>query len=350
MRIGWATMGDLLPDPVTGRLLTPAERHRMVVDAAAHAEDAGFVSASVGEHHFCSYIISSPPVLLAAMAERTSTLRLGTAVALGANNDPIRLAEDYATLDLISGGRVDLVLGRGNLYEHTFHAFGQDPSMSRSMYEENVGLVRQALNHEQISWSGEHRTPFTNMTTQPRPIQRPFPVWVGGGSSLESAEFAAEMGLPLMLPGVFGRPSTFTPIAERYREVWDQHGHPVEDRRIGAIAHTNVAETSQAARAAMEPRMAVYFDWLVDHIAMATPSLAGFIRPFDFDRFTTVGPTVCGSPQQVIERMEEWRDAIGLTDYLFMCDQGGMPPDDLFTMIAYAGETVLPHFHSGNLH
>ncbi len=339
-------MGDLLPDPVSGRLLSQGERHRMVVEAASHAEDAGFVSASVGEHHFCSYIISSPPVLLAAMAERTSTLRLGTAVALGANNDPIRLAEDYATLDLISEGRVDLVLGRGNLYEHTFHAFGQDPADSKPRYRENVALVVEALGHEQIDWSGEHRAPFHNMTTQPRPAQSPLPVWIGGGSSIDSAEFAAEMGLPLMLPGVFGRPSTFTPIADRYRELWAEYGHPPEGCRVGAIAHTNVAPTSQAARAAMEPRMAVYFDWLVDHIELSSPSMSGFVRPFDFDRFTTAGPTVCGSPQQVIERMEEWRDAAGLTDYLFMCDQGGMPPEDLFDMLAYAGEVILPHFHS----
>lgn len=346
MRIGWATMGDHLPDPISGRLLSQGERHRMVIDGAAHAEQVGFVSASVGEHHFCSYIISSPPVLLAAIAERTTTLRLGTAVALGANNDPIRVAEDYATLDLISGGRVDLVLGRGNLYEHTFAAFGQDPSESRSIYQENVALVVEALHNEQISWTGQHRVPFQNMTTQPRPAQSPFPVWIGGGSSMESVEYAAEMGLPLMLPGVFGRPSLFTPLADRYRELWATNGHTEDTCRIGVIAHTNVAPTSQQARAAMEPRMTVYFDWLVDHIALATPSLSDFIRPFDFDRFTTSGPTVCGSPEQVIERMEEWRDAIGLTDYLFMCDQGGMPPEDLFDMLDYAGETILPHFHN----
>lgn len=346
MRIGWATMGDHLPDPVTGIVLTQGERHRMIVDAAVRAEAAGFVSASVGEHHFCAYIISSPPVLLAAMAERTSTIRLGTAVALGANNDPIRIAEDYATLDLLADGRVDLVLGRGNLYEHTFHAFGQDPEASRSIYQENVGLIVEALNNEQIDWSGEYRAPFRNMTTQPRPAQSPFPVWVGGGSSMESVEFAAAEGLPLMLPGVFGRPSMFTPLADRYRELWAANGHPADQLRIGAIAHTNVAPTSQAARAAMEPRMHTYFDWLIDHIALSTPSLVGFIRPFDYDRFTTYGPTVCGSPAQVIERMEEWRDAAGLTDYLLMCDQGGMPPDDLFAMIDFAGDTVLPHFAS----
>jgi alkanesulfonate monooxygenase SsuD/methylene tetrahydromethanopterin reductase-like flavin-dependent oxidoreductase (luciferase family) len=343
MRIGWATMGDLLPDPVTGRLLTQRERFRMIVEAGVCAEQAGFWSASVGEHHFCDYIISSPPVLLAAIAERTSTIRVGTAVALGSNNDPIRMAEQYATLDLLSEGRVELVLGRGNLYEHTFTAFGQDPAQSRSMYQENVQLAVEALHHEQLDWQGKHRAPFKNFTTQPRPLQSPFPIWIGGGSSIESAEFAAEQGLPLMLPGVFGRPAMFAPLAERYRELWADYGHPVEQCRVGAIAHTYVAETSQRARANFEPRMTVYFKWLQDLIDLSSPAMAGFVGDFDFDMFTTRGPSVCGSPQQVIERMEEWRDAVGLTDYMFMCDQGGQTPEDLFDTIALAGESVLPY-------
>ncbi len=345
MRIGWVTMGDHLPDPVTGRLLTQGERYRMLVDAAVHAEQAGFHSASVGEHHFCSYIISSPPVLLAAMAERTSTLRLGTAVALGANNDPVRAAEQYATLDLLSEGRVDLVLGRGNLYEHTFDAFGQNAADSVAMYRENVALVVDALTNEQVSWTPEFRAPFDNYTTQPRPAQAKLPVWIGGGSSMDSVEFAAEMGLPLMLPGIFGRPSLFTPLGDRYRELWEHYGHPADKLRIGAIAHTYVGRTSQEARAKFEPRMKVYFDWLIDLIALSTPNMPeGFIGPYNHDVFTTKGPTVCGSPEEVIDRMEQWREAIGLTDYLFMCDQGGQTPEDLFDTLALAGETVLPHF------
>ena len=338
-------MGDLLPDPVSGRLLTQAERHRMVVEGAVTAEAAGFVSASVGEHHFCDYVISSPPVLLAAMAERTTTIRLGTAVALGSNHDPVRLAEDYATLDLLSGGRVDLVLGRGNLYEHTFTAFGQDPAESRSMFEENVALLLAALHQEQLDWTGEHRSPFQRFTTQPRPLQDPFPVWIGGGSSLASAELSARLRLPLMLPGVLGRPSMFVPIVARYRELWAELGHPSDECRVGAIAHTNVAPTSQAARAAMEPRMTTYMGWVADLIALSSPSLAGMVPAFDFDRYTTVGPTVCGSPEQVVERLAQWRDTVGLDDYLFMCDQGGMPPEELTTMLELAGESVLPHFH-----
>lgn len=342
-------MGDLLPDPVTGRLLTQAERYRMIVDAAVKAEETGFRSASVGEHHFCDYIISTPPVLLAAMAERTSTIRLGTAVALGANNDPIRVAEAYATLDVVSEGRVELVLGRGNLYEHTFTAFGQDASASRSIFEENVELVVQALHGEQLDWTGNHRPPFQNFTTQPRPVQSTVPVWVGGGSSLDSADFAARCGLPLMLPGVFGRPSNFTPIVQHYKARWAELGHPAESCRVGAIAHVNVAPTSQQARAAMEPRMTGYLRWVGELIDISSPSLAGMVPAFDFDAYTTRGPTVCGSPQEVIERMELWRETADLDDFLFMCDQGGMPPGELFTMLELAGQTVVPHFHQSDM-
>src|SRR3954452_8883162 len=226
-------MGDLLRDPITGRHLTQAERHRMIVEGAVAAEAAGFWCASVGEHHFCDYIISSPPVLLAAIAERTSTIRVGTAVALGATNDPVRIAEDYATLDLLSGGRVELVLGRGNLYEHVFDAFGHDPRRSRQMYDERVALVVRALGHSQLQWEGDTRPPFRNYTTQPRPLQQPLPVWVGGGSSIDSAECATVQGLPLMLPGVLGPPRIFTKLVEHYRARWAELGHDPAGCRVG---------------------------------------------------------------------------------------------------------------------
>lgn len=345
MRIGWATMADLLPDPVTGRLLTQQERHRMVVEGAVTAEQAGFWCAAVGEHHFCDYVISSPPVVLAAIAERTETIRVGTAVALGANNDPIRLAEDYSTLDVLSGGRVELVLGRGNLYEHTFVAFGQDPSTSREMYEERVELLVRVLSEDHVHWSGASRPDFVNLTTQPRPLQDPLPVWVGGGSSLDSGEYAARAGLPLMLPGVFGAPERFRPVVDRYRELWVECGRPPEACRVGTIAHTTVAATSQDARSRMAARMEVYIGWVEQLVAISTPALLGMFPPFDFDRLVERGPTVSGSPAEVVDKMGRWDAAVGGLDvYLMMCDMGGMPPDELRAMLELAGSEVLPAF------
>jgi alkanesulfonate monooxygenase SsuD/methylene tetrahydromethanopterin reductase-like flavin-dependent oxidoreductase (luciferase family) len=344
VKIGWATMGDLLPDPVTGRLLTQAERYRMIVEGGVRAEQAGFWCASLGEHHFCDYIISSPPVLLSAIAERTTTLRIGTAVALGANNDPIRLAEDYASLDVLCGGRVELVLGRGNLYEHTFTAFGQDPGASRQLYDERVALVVRALRETQLDWSGDTRPPFRNFTVQPRPLQQPLPVWVGGGSSMESAEYAARQGLPLMLPGVLGPPRIFVSLVDRYRSLWRELGHDPEGCRVGTIAHTFVAPTSQEARKLMEPRMRVYMAWVRELITLSTPKLSGFIPPFDFEALTTRGATVCGSPEQVIDRMSLYRETLDLDVFLAMCDMGGLPPEELPATLDLVGEAVIPAF------
>lgn len=346
MKIGWASMADHLRDPITGSLMTQAERHRMMVDGAVAAEHAGFWCASIGEHHFCDYVISSPPVVLAAMAERTETIRLGTAVALGTNNDPIRQAEDYATVDVLSGGRLELVVGRGNLYEHTFTAFGQDPADSRPMFEEKLRLLVLALREEQIDWTGRYRTPFQNFTTQPRPIQKPVPVWVGGGSSVDSAEFAAIAGLPLMLPGVFGTPSIFVPIVERYREVWANQGHPESECRVGTIAHTFLAPTSQEAYEVSGPRFDVYMNWVRELIKLSTPSLGDMIRSTDLRLLTEKGPTVAGSKEEVIDKMSLYRDLLDLDVYLVMCDLGGMPADELPDTLAMFGDEVLPEFQT----
>ena len=344
MKIGWATMADHLRDPITGGRMTQAERHRMIVEGAVAAETAGFWSASVGEHHFCDYIVSSPAVVLAAIAERTETIRLGTAVALGTNNDPIRQAEEYATLDVLSGGRVELVVGRGNLYEHTFTAFGQDPAVSREIYQEKLELLVRALREEQLDWTGTHRVPFQNFTTQPRPLQAELPIWVGGGSSIESAEFAAAQGLPLMLPGVFGPPQIFIPIVARYRELWSELGHPADRCRVGTIAHTFIAPTSQEAFAVSGPRFTAYMNWVKDLLRISTPSLGDLIRVTDLAKMTEKGPTVCGSRQEVIDKMSVYRDVLGLDVYLLMCDLGGMPAAELPDMLAMFGTDVLPEF------
>ena len=141
MDVGLLTLGDLITDPLTGARRTHAERHRNVVDQAVLAEQVGFTSFHVGEHHFCDYILSSPPVVLAAIAERTTTLRLSTGVTLGVNLDPVRLAEDYATVDVLSGGRVEPCIGRGTFFPHTFAGFGQDPRNARAMFAEHLELL-----------------------------------------------------------------------------------------------------------------------------------------------------------------------------------------------------------------
>src|SRR6478672_30884 len=179
MDVGLLTLGELLTDPVTGARRTHAERHRSIVEQAVLGEQAGFTSFHVGEHHFCDYIVSSPPVILAAIAERTTTLRLSTGVTLGVNLDPVRVAEDYATVDVLSGGRMEPCIGRGTFFPHTFAGFGQDPRQAKDVYAEHLELLLALWEREDVDWHGEFRAPLHGMTTYPRPVQQPRPpVWL----------------------------------------------------------------------------------------------------------------------------------------------------------------------------
>lgn len=342
VHLGLLTLGDHLPDPVTGALQSQAERHRRLVDQAVLAEQVGFSSVHLGEHHFCDYILSAPPVVLAAIAERTTTLRLSTGVTLGANLDPVRVAEDYATVDVLSGGRVEPVLGRGTFFPHTYHGFGQDPRAAKEVFAEHLELLVRLWTETDVTWSGNHHPSLAGITTQPRPVQQPRPpMWVGAGASPDSIELAARLGLWLMLPTVFGTPEQFRPMVELYLERWEAHGHDPADRRIGCCSHAWVAPTTAAARRQWEPRYRVYVEWVNELFRESTGLSAGGIGDFDFDeRCRTVA--LCGSPAEVAERMHELRDILHLDTHLLMFDMGGMPWDELAATIELVGGEVLP--------
>lgn len=193
MEIALASLGDLLPDPATGVCQTEAARHRSLVDQAVMAERLGFDAIHLGKHHFTGYMLSSPPVVLAAIGERTSTLRLGTSD------------------------------------------------------DENVRLLSRLLTETAVTWSGSSRPAITDLTTRPRPLGTPLK-WIGAGSR-ESVELAAELGVGLMLPSVFGRPEMFRPLVDWYHEAWAAHGRAEVDARVGAITHTHVGPTTTEARA-----------------------------------------------------------------------------------------------------
>ncbi|MEL7156932.1 MAG: LLM class flavin-dependent oxidoreductase [Actinomycetota bacterium] len=189
------SLGDLLPDPNTGRCQTEGERHRSLVDQAVLAERLGFTSVHLGEHHFSDYMLSAPPVVLAAIGERTTDLRLSTAVTLAGNLDPVRVAEDYATVDVLSGGRVELVLGRGSLFHKTYEGFGHAVETARERYDESVALLATLLRQENVTWEGRFRPPLRGHTTRPRPSG--VPNTVGSMSQApRSAASSAEPGEP----------------------------------------------------------------------------------------------------------------------------------------------------------
>jgi len=337
IEIGLLTLGDRMPDPSTGKTQTEAERHRSIVEQAVHAEQLGFDAVHLGEHHLSDYMLSSPPVVLAAIGERTSSLKLSTGVTLTATLDPLRVAEDYATVDVLSGGRAEIVAGRGSYFQKTFAAFGRDAADSADLFAENTELLVRLLRETDVHWQGNFRTGFDGVTSRPRPVG-PMPVWIGGGSSKRTVALAARLGAPLMLPSVFAAPEAFGPIVDFYREQWAEAGHAAAPQ-VGACCHCHVAPESQVARDRFQTWYQNYWEWVQDLVTEFTPGAPRL--PFDRDTLYA-GPALVGSPAELIDRVGAWREGLGITRQLFMFDLGGIPQPTLFATLDLFGAEVVP--------
>jgi len=347
LEFGVITLGDNRPDPVTGRLRTAVEHHREGIELAEKAEALGFESFHIGEHHGCDYITSNPAVLLGAVAMRTERIRLSTATALLPVRDPVLMAEDYATVDVLSGGRAEVIVSRG-IIARSYQDLGYDYADSRSLFKEKIELLLRLWREEKVDWAGKHRSPLESFTAQPRPVQEPNPpLWIGGGFSEESILLAAEMGLPLMLPSVIQPPTAFAPMVERYRETFQDRGHGPP--RVGALSHTHVAADLETAAGRYRERHLDYIGWVAGELipwglepVLPPGTPAPSLPEMDFDSARTEGPLVIGSPQQALDRLAEFKQACGLDRQLFHVDSGALPQDALFESLEMLASDVLP--------
>lgn len=345
MQVGLLTLGDLCTDPISGERATPAARHRQIIDEAVLAEQSGFASVHLGEHHFSEYILSSPTVMLGAIAARTTTIRLSNGVALAANLDPVRVAEDYATVDAISAGRVEPCFGRGTLFPDVYTGFGQAEQHAKERFAENVELVHRLWTEEGVTWSGRFRSPLVDATVHPRPTQQPRPpIWIGAGLSVESIDLAARLGCWLMLPTVFGTWPMFRPIVDRYIEQWEAYGHDPAQRRIGCCSHAFVAHDSADAKRRWAPRYLHYLESVIHWQQLSAQRAGAPENRFPLQDFDTMAATIaiCGSPAEVVDRMGQAREQLHLDSHLLMFDMGGIPDHELFPAIELAGAEVLP--------
>ncbi len=344
------SLGDWLPDPVTGHRPTEGDRHRQIVEQAVVAERAGFGAIHLGEHHFSDYILTSPPVVLAAIAARTSTIRLSNGVALAANLDPVRVAEDYATVDVLSGGRLEPCFGRGNIYPDVYTFFGQSADEATSRFGENVRLIDRLWRaDEPVTWTGEHRAPLVDVQVHPRPEQRPRPpIWIGGGWSPDTIALAVDIGAGLMLPTVVGTWEMFAPVVDSYIEQWDAAGRDPADRRIGCCTHFWAASHGNVARETWKPRYLSYLEavaqW-VDQSQRRSGRGGGGFGVGDFDEMLST-VAICGSVDEVVDRMGVAAAMLQLDTQLLMLDMGGVPDEELFETIEFTGAEVIPRVAS----
>src|ERR1700742_4622928 len=232
MQIGIDSFAVAMSDPVTGETLTPSERLRRLLDEIELADKVGLDVFGIGEHHRPEFLDSAPPIILAAAAARTKNIRLTSAVTVLSAADPVRVFQEFATLDLLSNGRAEIVAGRGSFIE-AFPLFGLELEDYDSLFAEKLDLLLNIRENTHVHWSGRHRAPLTGQGVYPRPLQDPLPVWLGVGGTPASFVRAGTLGLPLMVAIIGGQPHRFRPLIDLYRESGVRAGHPRDQLKVG---------------------------------------------------------------------------------------------------------------------
>ena len=329
MQFGIFSVGDVTPDPTNGRTPSEAERIAAMVRIAQKAEEVGLDVFATGEHHNPPFVPSSPTTMLGFIAARTSRLILSTATTLITTNDPVKIAEDFAMLQHLAGGRVDLMLGRGNTAP-VYPWFGQDIRQGIPLAIENYHLLHRLWREDVVDWQGRFRTPLQGFTSTPRPLDGvpPF-VWHGSIRSPEIAEQAAYYGDGFFANHIFWPKEHFIRLVGLYRQRFEHYGHGSADQAIvGLGGQVFIRHSSQAAIREFRP----YFDNAP--VYGHGPSLEDFLAQT---------PLSVGSPQQVIDKTLTFREHFG--DYqrqLFLIDHAGLPLTTVLEQLDLLGEEVIP--------
>ena len=334
MELGVYTFAELRADPQTGDTISPEHRVRNLLEEIDLAEQVGLDVFGVGEHHRPDFVVSAPAVVLGAAAVRTKRIRLTSAVTVLSSDDPVRVFQEFATLDLLSGGRAEIMAGRGSFIE-SFPLFGYDLADYDELFAEKLELLLKLRESVRVTWSGKHRAPLDDIAVYPRPLQDPLPIWVAVGGNPESAVRAGVLGLPMALAIIGGQPERFVPFAEIHREAAEKAGHGRLPLSINS--HAYVADTSQQAAEEFFPSYAEMMNAIGRERGWS-----GIRRP-DFDALRTRrGALVVGSPQEVIEKILFQHEIFGHDRFLGQISVGTMPHDKVMRAIELFGTEVAP--------
>jgi probable LLM family oxidoreductase len=329
VELGVYTFAELTSDEIS-----PRERLKDLLEEIELADQVGLEVFGVGEHHRPDFTVSSPAVVLAAAATRTKTIRLTSAVSVLSSDDPVRVFQDFSTLDLLSDGRAEIMAGRGSFIE-SFPLFGYDLRDYDALFEEKLRLLLALRGSEQISWPGGHRPAIDNRGVYPRPLQQPLPVWVAVGGSPESALRAGTLGLPMALAIIGGLPERFVPFTELHRRAGEEAGHGRLPLSINS--HGYIADTAEQALDESFPYVAAMMDKIgrergwpphtrTDYNAAATLRGANFV----------------GSPEQIVEKILYQHELFAHDRFLVQFSVGTMPHAKIMRSIELFGTEVAP--------
>jgi len=336
MELGVYTFGELTQDPATGHRLSPARRLRDLIEEIELADQVGLDVFGLGEHHRSDYIVSAPAVVLAAAAERTKRIRLTSAVTVLSSDDPVRVFQNFATLDLLSGGRAEIMAGRGSFIE-SFPLFGYDLDDYDTLFAEKLDLLLKIRSEERVSWSGRHRAPLSDQPVYPRPVQEPLPVWIAVGGTPQSVVRAGALGLPLAIGIIGGQPERFAPLASLYREAGSRAGHDPASLKVGINTHAYIADTSQQAADEFFPAYAQVMTKLGRERGWPPTT-----RPHFEAMREPRGALAVGSPQEVIDKILFQYELFRHDRHLAQFSVGTLPHGQIMRSIELLGTKVAP--------
>ena len=336
MEVGVYTFAEATQDPATGAVIGAAQRMRDLLDEIVLADEVGLDVFGIGEHHRADYLVSSPAVVLAAAAARTKQIRLTSAVTVLSSDDPVRVFQDFATVDLLSNGRAEIMAGRGSFIE-SFPLFGYDLEDYDTLFAEKLELLLTLRERERVTWSGRHRAPLSDQAVYPRPVQNPLPVWIAVGGTPQSVVRAGTLGLPLAVAIIGGEPERFGPLIDLYREAGRRAGHSEEKLRVSINSHAFVADDSRQAADDFFPPYAEVMTRIGRE--RGWPPLTR--SQFEAGR-TLRGALAVGSSQEVIDKiMFQW--SIFRHDrFMAQLSVGPMPHAKLMRAIELLGTEVAP--------
>ncbi len=336
MELGIYSFGEATPDPETGRTISAHERVHRLLDEIELADKVGLDVYGLGEHHRREFVVSAPAVVLAAAATRTKRIRLTSAVSVISSDDPVRVFQNFATLDLVSDGRAEIMAGRGSFTE-SFPLFGYDLANYDDLFEEKLDLLLKIRDNERVTWRGTHRAPIADLPVFPRPVQDPLPVWIAVGGHPESVVRAGRLGLPLALAIIGGEPRRFVPLVDLYRQAGRRAGHDPAKLRVSINSHGFIEEDSkQAADDAY-----VAYSYVMAKIGRERGWPPPSREQFEAER-RPLGANLTGTPEEVAAKIVYEHELFGLDRFLIQLSVGTLPHEKVLRAIELFGTKVAP--------
>ncbi|MGV6945525.1 LLM class flavin-dependent oxidoreductase [Sphingobacterium kyonggiense] len=336
MELGIGMFGDLQIDPQTGKIQATQERIQEIIEEIKLMDEVGVDFFGMGEHHRADYAVASPEIILAAAATVTNRIKLGSAVSVLSSADPVKLYQDFATVDLLSNGRAEIMAGRGSFIE-SFPLFGFDLKDYSGLFEEKLDLLLRLNKMDTINWTGKYRPSLINQSVYPRPVNNSMPIWIAVGGTTESVIRAGKLGLPVMFAIIGGSPINFKPLFEIYQQAYLDNGHDPEKFQVGVHMHSFFGADSKEIADWYYP----YYSNQMNRIGASRGWPPYQKSQYDYGR-SRHGHLIVGDVNESVDKILQMQDTFGLTRFSAHMDVGSPDHSKMMKAIEIYGNEIIP--------